>query len=376
MSSAPRTIDAPDLTLDVHIRANTPIPLEAKFTAAPGELVAVLGPSGSGKTTLLRIVAGLVRPTDAAVRSGSATWVDTARGICVAPQARHAGFVFQDYALFPHLSARDNVAIAHPARDRAAAVALLERVNLKGLEDRKPNALSGGQQQRVALARALARNPRVLLLDEPFSAVDQMTRERLKPELVRLRRTLSAPTLLVTHDLAEAFALADRIIVLHRGKLLQIDTPDRLRLAPRDQTVARLLGETNIFDGLIEQPALPSKSGRLNWLGLALDYATPCGSSVGDIVRWLVPLDQIVLHRHDRPSHGDRENPVHAHVGGLINLGDTTAVTLVPKAAPGQVLNLRLPTHAARRNGLVLGAAVTVSLRAEGIYVLPKPASS
>ena len=183
---------AGDDGLLVRVSAPAPVPLDAEFTCRTGELLALVGPSGSGKTSLLRCIAGLRRPRAGLVRCKGLTWFASDRAINLPPQKRRVGLVFQQYALFPHLSARDNVASAlrHlPANARnARAEALLETVHLAGLEAHKPRELSGGQQQRVALARALARDPAVLLLDEPFSAVDQVTRRKLQSELAQLRK--------------------------------------------------------------------------------------------------------------------------------------------------------------------------------------------
>ncbi len=217
--------------LQVTLKQDGPIPLDVELSCQPGELLALIGPSGSGKTTTLRCIAGLYRPAAGSIVAGGETWLDTAAGIDMTPQARRVGLVFQDYALFPHLCARDNVRLAllhlaEPARTERAE-SLLARVHLNGLEARRPDQLSGGERQRVALARALARDPKVLLLDEPFSAVDRMTREPLKEELAALHRSLDIPIVLVTHDLEEAQALADRICILHAGTTLQIGTPDR-----------------------------------------------------------------------------------------------------------------------------------------------------
>ena len=259
--------------LSVALKQAGPIPLDVALDCRPGELLALIGPSGSGKTTVLRSIAGLYRPAWGRVLAGSEVWLDTETGIDLSPQARSVGLMFQDYALFPHLSALDNVRLAmlrreEPARSRHAA-ALLARVHLQGLEARKPDQLSGGQKQRVALARALARDPKVLLLDEPFSAVDRMTREPLKEEIAGLHRSLDIPMLLVTHDLEEAQALADRICVLHAGKTLQIGAPDEVRLRPRSALVAKLMGQTNLFRATVDA------DGRIRWgdraLGRRLD---------------------------------------------------------------------------------------------------------
>ncbi len=370
--------------LSVRLQQTAPIPLSAAFDCARGELLALVGPSGSGKTTILRAIAGLVRPTGGRIVCDQDHWFDAETAAFVAPQARRVGFVFQDYALFPHLDALDNVAIAAPDVTREArrdvARATLARVNLSGLENRKPDALSGGQQQRVALARALARQPRVLLLDEPFAAVDQMTRERLKRELAQLRRTLDIPIILVTHDLDEALALGDRIAVLYRGDILQVGSVDDVRLRPVSATAARLMGQTNVFSGIVVRPSAAGQAGQIaggaDAARVTLDVAETGAWREGDRVTWLVASEHIVLHRRGRPSHGDRENPVAGSVTDVTRLGEQTTVTVrlpsLGRGADGSgVLNFRLPTHSARRNEMVTGADVVVSLLAEGIHLMP-----
>ena len=204
------------------------MPLDVEFAAAPGEVTALVGPSGSGKTSTLRAIAGFMRPANGSIAWGGEVWLDTAAGIHVPARRRRVGFVVQAYALFPHMSALENVmaALGDLPRDagREAARALLARVHLDGLADRRPWQLSGGQQQRVAVARALARRPRVLLLDEPFSAVDQPTRQRLQSEMIELRGTLSMPIVLVTHNVDEIARLADTMVLLTEGRALASGT--------------------------------------------------------------------------------------------------------------------------------------------------------
>lgn len=213
------------MALEVMANAASPIPLDIAFRVEPGEMLALVGHSGSGKTTTLRTIAGLWTPTEARVTVNGETWLDTARRIDMAPHRRRTGVVFQSYALFPHMTALSNVmaAMGHvPAGERQArARRLLSLVNLQGFEERRPSALSGGQQQRVAVARALAREPSALLLDEPFSAVDRATRERLYEEIRQLRAHLAMPTVLVTHDLEEARLLADRMVVIEHGRVVR-----------------------------------------------------------------------------------------------------------------------------------------------------------
>jgi len=212
------------MTLSVAVKANGPIPLDLAFDVAPGELLALVGQSGSGKTTVLRTIAGLWTPTEARVTVSGAVWLDTSGGVNVPPHCRHLGVVFQAYALFPHMSAVQNVMAGMVAPDRAEAARLLALLNLQGLGDRKPAELSGGQQQRVAVARALARRPQALLLDEPFSAVDRTTRDRLYAEIIGLRAHLEMPVVLVTHDLSEAQLLSDRMVVIEKGSLVREGT--------------------------------------------------------------------------------------------------------------------------------------------------------
>ncbi|HET7717130.1 MAG TPA: molybdenum ABC transporter ATP-binding protein [Bauldia sp.] len=210
--------------LSVALRQPGPIPLDVAFAVAPGELLALIGPSGSGKTTTLRAIAGHYRPVEGRISSGDTVWFDSMNHVNVPARRRRIGMVFQSYVLFPHLTAAGNVMAAMedvPARQRRGeASALLARVHLAGLDDVRPAQLSGGQQQRVAVARALARRPDVLLLDEPFSAVDRPTRARLYVELAELRQTLSMPIILVTHDLDEAARLADTAAILSRGRIV------------------------------------------------------------------------------------------------------------------------------------------------------------
>jgi len=211
-----------------------------------GELVAVLGPSGSGKTTLLRIIAGLEAADAGIVR------LDGDDATATHARDRNVGFVFQQYALFPHLTVFENVAFGlrvRPRRERpdAAAIArrvasLLALVQLEDVGARFPHALSGGQRQRIALARALAVEPRVLLLDEPFGALDARVRHELRGWLRRLHDEIAVTSVFVTHDQAEALALADRIVVMHRGRIEQVGTPDAVRASPATPFVRDFLG--------------------------------------------------------------------------------------------------------------------------------------
>ncbi|MCW8084305.1 ABC transporter ATP-binding protein [Sabulicella glaciei] len=361
----------------LRLRADGPIPLDLSLDVAPGEVLALVGPSGAGKSTALRCVAGLHRPTHGMVRCAGETWLDTASGLVLAPYRRSAGLVFQDYALFPHMTALGNVmaATGHMPRTQREARARewLARVHLAGLEGRRPEELSGGQQQRVAVARSLARDPAVLLLDEPFSAVDRATRRRLQAELAGLRRSLAIPVVMVTHDLEEALALADRICVMHRGSGLQLGTTAEVLARPATAEVARLLDLRNLFRGRIE--AQDGASGRvvLRWGSRRLEAASGRCFRPGMEVDWLVPGGAVVLHRRERPSQGQRENPVQARVMDLVPMGEEARVTLDVDDPDGGSLAFSLPLHHARRNGLAPGAECGVSLLAAAIHLMPRP---
>jgi len=222
---------------------------EVSLDIGEGEFFSFLGPSGCGKTTTLRMVAGFERPDSGRVYFNEADVTD------LPPEARPVGMVFQNYALFPNMTVFGNVAFPlrlkkkPPEEIRRRVGELLELVHLEGLENRYPRELSGGQQQRVALARALAREPEVLLLDEPLSALDAKIREELRGELKRLQQRLGTTTLYVTHDQEEALALSDRIAVMNEGRVEQVGTPTEVYENPKTLFVARFVGSSSPIEG-------------------------------------------------------------------------------------------------------------------------------
>ena len=361
----------------LRVKQSAPIPLDAEFECAPGSLLVLAGPSGSGKSTLLRCIAGLERPDFARIIVAGNVWQDTEMGVMLPTQARSVGMVFQHYALFPHLSALQNIVLAlgHRSADQRPSRAreLLELVHLGGLEQRRPAELSGGQQQRVAVARALARDPQVLLLDEPFSAVDQVTRRKLQKELVAIRRNIAVPMVLVTHDLEEAALLADHLCVVHAGSSLQSGPVNEVLVRPATALVARLVNLTNLFSGTVVSNQLAGGAARIRWNGMELECAPVPDLVVGDTVDWVIPSQFIVLHRRDRPSRGERENPVAGTVTEVLFLGELASITMAPDiAADDSALQFSVPAHVARRNRIETGVPIRVSLLAEGINLMPR----
>lgn len=298
-------------TLVASLHCKRPVPLAGTLTCAAGQMVALLGPSGAGKTSWLRAIAGLLRPEIGTISLGERCWFDGERRHFTPPRARRVGFLFQNYALMPHMSARENVALPLwqlPRQQRLAeAEQWLERVGLAPeLWSRRPAELSGGERQRVAMARALAGSPHVLLLDEPFSAVDALQRQLLYALLAQLRAQVAIPTVLVTHDLIEARLLADEIAVIDGGTVLQQGTTEALYRSPRNGRVAAILGIRNRFVGrwLGADPDHPGW-GRLRWLPTrsAPDDATltvlPARDKgripAGQLVDWVIQNDALTL---------------------------------------------------------------------------------
>ena len=224
-----------------------------EFSDAP--VTVVLGPSGAGKTTLFRCLAGLERPQRGHIRFGDDVWFDSGRGRHVPPERRHVGLLFQEYALFPHLTVARNVTFAARGMSRGdierRLAELLDMFDLRGIEGRLPRQLSGGQQQRVALARAVFRRPRVLLLDEPLSALDALTREHIREELRVLVQALRIPTYIVTHDRVDALALGDRTLLMDAGRVIQSGPTQDVFGHPETPMAARLVGVDTVLIGRV-----------------------------------------------------------------------------------------------------------------------------
>ena len=203
--------------------------LNLQMNMAQGEFISLFGQSGAGKTTLLRCLAGLEKPDSGSIRVNGVSWFDSGSRIMLSAQHRHAGYMFQDYALFPNMTVRGNLEFAlRPGADKKRVAELIELMGLGELQQRKPDTLSGGQKQRVALARALAAEPRLLLLDEPFSALDHATRVRLQDEVLRMQRHYGLTAVMVSHDVGEVYKLSQRVMVIEQGRIVKQGSPAEL----------------------------------------------------------------------------------------------------------------------------------------------------
>ncbi|MFJ3494395.1 ABC transporter ATP-binding protein [Streptomyces sp. NPDC086091] len=336
-------VDRGDFRLDVTLRA------------APGDVVAVLGPNGAGKTTALRALAGLTDLTDGHLR------LDGVPLERVPPESRPVGVVFQDYLLFPHLSALDNVAFGPrcqgmpKAAARARAAEWLARMGLAEHAGARPRRLSGGQAQRVALARALATRPRLLLLDEPLAALDARTRLDVRAQLRRHLDDFEAVAVLVTHDPLDAMVLADRLVVVEDGRVVQEGAPAEIARHPRTDYIAHLVG-LNLYRGRAEGHTVRLDAGPS--LTTADDLSGP--------VFVTFPPDAVTLHR-DRPAGSSARNVWRCEVAGLESRGDRVRVALSGEPA----LAADVGTVAAAELGLHTGAMVWAAVKAAQTHAYP-----
>jgi molybdate transport system ATP-binding protein len=364
------------VTLQVHIEQTVPMHLRGGFHCAPGQMVALVGPSGAGKTSMLRAIAGLMRPQHARITVGDTCWCDSTAGIFLPPQRREVGLVFQDYALMPHMTALHNVALPLHGADRLARAAeMLRRVGLPPeLASRRPAQLSGGQQQRVAVARALVRNPAVLLLDEPFSAVDQMNRQTLYALLAELREDIAVPMVLVTHDLTEARLLADELVVMADGEVLQQGRPEAIHRSPRNARVADLVGISNRFEARWEGPADAPGWGQMRWLGHGGDGLRLRVRDKGKVapdqrVTWVIPGEGLALCEGAAPLD-PRWLCLPAQVLTRHHLGDVTLLRLRPEQPAGATLQLMLTGQALGQLPEV-GQTVRLRLDLSLVHIMP-----
>ncbi len=357
------------LDVDVRVRRDA-FELDASLRARPGETVALLGPNGAGKSTFVAVMAGLVVPDDGRVALDDSTLDDVAAGIHVEPEQRPLGVVFQDLLLFPHLSARENVAFPLRASGvrrpeaLARADALLHELGIGDRATAPPRELSGGQAQRVALARALVRRPRMLLLDEPLTSLDVAARGRARMLLSETLGGFEGVRILVTHDPVEAMTLADRIVVLEAGRVTQSGTADEVREAPRTAYAAELVG-VNLLEGRLDP--LEDGAGRL---------ATPDGEVIvawpedrprvsADGVLAIVRPSDVAIHL-DQPT-GSARNVVLGTIASISVEGDRARV----RAHASPPLLADVTVGSINRLGLETGSVVWLSFKAVEVIVVP-----
>jgi len=334
--------------------------LDMNLTIGEGEVVALLGPNGAGKTTLLRAIAGLVPIGSGRIELDGQVLEDVASGDYVPTEKRSIGVVFQDYLLFPHLSVLDNVAFGlrsrgTPPREAAEkAAGWLDRVGLSDYAKAKPDALSGGQRQRVALARALAPDPRLLLLDEPLAALDVTTRAEVRRDLKQHLASFPGLRLVVTHDPLEAAALADRLVVMENGRLVQTGSPGEVTEHPRSQYVADLVG-VNLLRGQADEGSVHLPRGPV---------IAVAGAESGEVFAVIHPR-AVALHRH-KPE-GSPRNVWPGRITGIELMGGRVRVRI-----DGDVPVVAEVTPAALRElGLEEGGAVWLSFKATEVGVYP-----
>ena len=330
-----------------------------------GTLLALLGPSGSGKTTLLRIIAGLEFADEGSIEEDGADITERHA------RDREVGFVFQHYALFRHMSVFENVAFGLRVRKtpqaevQARVDELLRLVRLEGLGGRKPAQLSGGQRQRVALARALAIRPKMLLLDEPFGALDAKVRVELRQWLRRLHDEIGMTSVFVTHDQEEAFELADQVVVMNHGRIEQQGTPDAVFDQPATPFVMDFLGAVNVFHGRVE-------NGRAFWHGIPIDYPDYPHASGRDARVYLRPheldLTPVTGDGDSVTGSGSGSGSLEARVLRIVRNGAVTRVFCGPDGSDTEV-SVDLPTETARRLQIASGARVAITPRRARVFL-------
>ena len=359
--------------LEIEIHQVGPVTLDIALRCETAHTLALFGASGSGKTSTLRAIAGLSRPAAGRITVNGSTWFDSAKAIDLPPHRRSVGYVFQEYALFPHLSVLDNVvsAMGHVSVGTRARVGrrLLDRVHLAGLADRLPAELSGGQRQRVALARAVAREPQVLLLDEPFSAVDVGVRTTLYQELIELRRTLATPIVFVTHDFDEVMRFADTVAVVDGGRLVAFgpvnDICSRTDLPILDGRAE----PASAFDAIVvahhkDRRLVELKIGEQCLLAPAIDVA------VGMMVRVRVPAREVVLAT-EIPRGMSIHNRLAGRVDHIVPHGDGSVVTV--HVSIGKLVVVARVTHdAIGQLSLSVGSPVFALIKSVAIDAMER----
>ena len=343
------------LTADIVKRFDSGARIEATIRIERPSITILFGPSGAGKTTVLRCIAGLETPTSGRVIFEDRDWTP------LPPQRRSVGYLFQDYALFPHLRVRDNIGYA-VKRSPGAVEAVASMLRVGDLLDRWPSELSGGQQQRVALARALARKPRLLLLDEPLSALDAATRDHVRCELAQLLRRLAMPAIVVTHDWIDALTLGDQMLVMSGGRVLQAGSPEDVFTRPQHREVAAAVGVETVVAGRIE--CRESGIARLRVGSAQLAAADPGGSETDFYV--CIRGEDVTLEK-GRAEQSSARNHLRGTVAEIAPAGVLTKVAL----DVGFELVALVTRQAVADLELVTGAEVFAVFKASAVHLIP-----
>jgi molybdate transport system ATP-binding protein len=346
---------------------DTAVRVELKMKA-PGFSVTVLfGPSGAGKTTVLRCLAGLERPETGEIRLGGEVWFDAREGVNLRPQERGIGYLFQEYALFPHLTVGANIGYGlsgvSPDERRRIVGESLDRYGLTGLQDRYPREISGGQQQRVALARVLARRPRLLLLDEPLSALDEVLRQELRWELQRVLEDSGIPVLLVTHDRIEAIALADEVVVMEGGGVLQTGPVQEVFTRPSDLSVARIVGVETVVPARVLR--IEDGLATMDVAGVSLVAVTP--EHLEKEAHVCIRAEDVLLQRNVTGTVSAR-NQLRARVTAVTPEGPLVRVGL----DCGFFLTALVTRPACEELALKTGEWVFALIKAPSVHLVPR----
>lgn len=354
--------------LNIQVEKRFPgITIQASFCQAMAGFssTALFGPSGCGKTTILRCLAGLERPEAGRIQWGDEVWFDAQQQHFLPPQQRQIGYLSQDYALFPFLSVAGNIGYGLPRAERRLVGDLLDLFQLTGFEHRSPRDLSGGEQQRVALARTIIRKPRLLLLDEPLSALDLPTRAQLRRELRSLLAKVGIPVILITHEPMEVMALADRVIVLERGQILQQGKVEDVFSRPTDAGVARIVGIETVAIGRIEGVQHGLASVRV---GTALLYTAANGIESGEVGVCIRAEDVIV-----QPGEASLSSVRNNLRGCIVSLtSEGPLVRLVVDC--GFALTALVTKQASAELQLREGLPVTALIKATAIHLVSRGA--
>ncbi len=329
------------------------------------EMIVLFGPTGAGKTLTLNCIAGLEVPDKGRIIVNGTTYFDSEKNINVSPQKRKVGYLFQNYALFPHLTVEKNILFSMRSENNIKELEkMLNLFEIHGLEKRYPSQLSGGQRQRVALARALITQPKILLLDEPFSAIDHITRVRLRRDLKKIREMIKIPIVLITHNPVEAYSMADTLIVYRYGGIEQIGSPKEIFTKPKSKNVARLVGMNNIFKGKVldkREDEIVIQSHKKITAPEVPDL------KIGEEVTWCIRPDHVMVLREDRSlGNAVAENIFLGKITEIVSKGATYLLFI-----DGDLnLEIEMPAHAFERLCLAAGSTIKVSLKKSAIHII------